>query len=285
MPRSRNSRPCAIPILRMADGQWSAPPFLIASAGLHVAALAALLASPGHWALVASTLVANHAAIATAGMFPRCGWLGPNITRIPGAAERGDVVALTFDDGPDSDVTPRVLDLLAQANARASFFCIGERATRHPDLIGSIRDSGHCVENHSFSHPNGFALRGRAGMTREIAKAQAAIERAGGGRPVFFRAPAGIQNPLLPATLAAAGLSLVSWTRRGFDTVSHDGALVASRLVKTLGAGDILLMHDGSSARDRHGRPVVLEALPRVLDAMQRYGLRSETLRAALAGR
>jgi peptidoglycan-N-acetylglucosamine deacetylase len=269
----------------MADGDLVWPPFLLASAGLHAAALTALVASPQHWALVVAALVGNHVAIGTAGMFPRCGWLGPNIARLPAAAAHGEIVGLTFDDGPDPDATPQVLEMLSGAGATATFFCIGERAERYPEVIAAIRARGHGVENHSYSHPNGFALRGRRGMAREIARAQLAIEQSGGGRPSLFRAPAGIQNPLLYAALSQAGLSLVSWTRRGFDTVSHDGARVASRLVRALGPGDILLLHDGSSARDRSGRPVVLDALPRVLDEMNRKGLRSKALHAVLATR
>jgi hypothetical protein len=91
-----------------------------------------------------------------------------------------------------------------------------------------------------------------------------------------------IQNPWLAAVLAKAGLSLVSWSRRGFDTVTRDGARVASRLGRGLCPGDILLLHDGSSARDSSGQPVVLEALPRLLDEMSRKGLRSEALHAVL---
>ena len=215
-------------------------------------------------------------------MCPRCGWLGPNITRLPAARSHGELVGLTFDDGPDPAVTPAVLDLLDAARAKATFFCIGRRAAAHPDLVAAIRARGHGVENHSYSHPNGFALRASRGLRREVLGAQAAIEQAGGGRPRFFRAPAGIQNPWLAGVLAAAGLSLVSWTRRGFDTVSRDGGRVASRLVRGMRPGDILLLHDGSSAHDASGRPVVLEALPRVLDAMSRRGLRSEALRTVL---
>ena len=99
---------------------------------------------------------------------------------------------------------------------------------------------------------------------------------------LLFRAPAGIQNPWLAAVLAKAGLSLVSWTRRGFDTVSRDAGRVASRLGRRLSAGDILLLHYGSSARDASGQPVVLSALPRVLDEMGRKGLRSEALHTIL---
>jgi len=268
----------------MADrgGRWRPSPLVAASAGLHGVALATLFASPQSWGLVLAALVGNHLAISAAGMFPRCGWLGPNITRLPAARARGELVGLTFDDGPDPDVTPAVLDLLKSAGARATFFCVGQRAEAYPDLVAEIRAQGHGVENHSYSHPNSFALRGPNGLRREVLSGQDAIERSGGGRPSYFRAPAGIQNPWLPGVLATSGLSLVSWTRRGFDTVTRDGARVASRLVRGLSAGDILLLHDRSSASDTSGRPVVLEALPRVLDEMSRKGLRSEALHAVL---
>jgi peptidoglycan/xylan/chitin deacetylase (PgdA/CDA1 family) len=271
----------------MADsaGGWRPSPFLTASAGLHGVALATLLASPRSWAIVLAAVLGNHLAIGAAGMLPRSAWLGPNISRLPMDRTRGELVGLTFDDGPDPEVTPLVLDLLAMSGARATFFCVGHRAEAYPDVVAAIRAQGHGVENHSYSHPNGFALRGPRGLRREILRAQDAIERSGGGRPSLFRAPAGVQNPWLAAVLAKDGLSLVSWSRRGFDTVTGSGARVASRLGRRLGPGDILLLHDGSSARGANGRPVVLDALPRVLDDMSRKGLRSEALHAVLGNR
>jgi peptidoglycan/xylan/chitin deacetylase (PgdA/CDA1 family) len=268
----------------MADleGHWRLSPFLAASVGVHSVALATLLASPRSWGLALTAIVGNHCAIGAAGMFPRCNWLGPNITRLPAARARGELVGLTFDDGPDPEITPAVLALLEKAGARATFFCVGQRAEAHPDVVAAIRARGHGVENHSYSHPNGFALRGGNGLRREILRAQDAIERSGGGRPSLFRAPAGIQNPWLAGVLVRAGLSLVSWSRRGFDTVTRDGARVAARLARGLCPGDILLLHDGSSARDASGRPVVLDALPRLLDEISRKGLRSEALHTVL---
>lgn len=257
---------------------WQPSAFLKASAAFHAASAAAALAFPDEWRLVASGIVANHAALTVAGLLPRCGWLGPNITRLPAAQARSGLVALTFDDGPDPDVTPTILDLLGGAQARATFFCVGRRAEAHPELVAAIRARGHGVENHTDSHPNGFALRGPRGLQWEIQRGQIAIERSGGGRPQFFRAPAGIQNPWLSVVLARAGLSLVSWTRRGFDTVTKDAGRVAARLHRGLRSGDILLLHDAGSALTAHGRPVVLEALPQVLDEMARKGLRSEAL-------
>jgi peptidoglycan-N-acetylglucosamine deacetylase len=261
---------------------WHPSRLLAASAGLHGAALAALLASPRSWDLVLAAVLGNHLVIGALATLPRSAWLGPNITRLPAIGAHDHLVALTFDDGPDPEVTPAVLDLLEEAGARATFFCVGRRAERHPGVVAAIRAKGHGLENHTYAHPNGFALRGPRGLRREIMRAQEAIERAGGGRPSLFRAPAGIQNPWLAAVLARAGLSLVSWSRRGFDTVTRDGARVAERLGRGLHAGSILLLHDGSSARDARGRPVVLDALPRVLDQMGRKGLRSDALHAIL---
>jgi peptidoglycan/xylan/chitin deacetylase (PgdA/CDA1 family) len=259
-------------------GRIASSPLLTASVVAHAAGAATIVLSPRSAAMVLAALVANHAVIGTAGLFPRSGWLGPNMTRLPAGRARANVLALTFDDGPDPALTPRVLDLLDQAGQKATFFCIGERAEAHPDLIAAMRARGHGIENHSHSHPNSFALGGPRRMAREVARAQEAIERCGGGRPSYFRAPAGIQNPFLHGVLANAHLSLVSWTRRGFDTVSRSGARVASRLIGAgLSAGDILLLHDRS--------PVALEALPIVLDDMQRRGLRSEALHVAVAGR
>jgi peptidoglycan-N-acetylglucosamine deacetylase len=247
---------------------WSSP-LLAASAVTHGAGAVVLLAQPSSWPYVLAGLAANHVVISTAGMFPRAGWLGPNVTRLPAPAP--GVLALTFDDGPDPEVTPQVLELLARAGHRATFFCVGERVEAHPELAAAIVAAGHGIENHTYSHPNGFALSGPGGMLREVEGAQAVLERIAGRRPSWFRAPAGIQNPFLPFVLARAGLSLVSWTRRGFDTVTPDAARVAARLIGPgLHPGDILLLHDRVA--------VTLDALPRLLDEMARRGLRSEPL-------
>ena len=266
------------------SGRPPVPTFLAVSAGVHAASLLAVIARPGAWGLALAALVANHVAIGAAGILPRCGWLGPNLTRLPPSRARDELVALTFDDGPDPEVTPAVLELLERAGARATFFCIGKRAEEHPDLLRGIRERGHGVENHTYTHPNSFALRGPRTMSAQIRRAQDAIEQSGGGSPRFFRAPAGMQNPWLGTVLSGTGLSLVSWTRRGYDTVTRDAARVAERLVgRGLRAGDILLLHDGSSARDGRGRPVVVEALERTIDQMARANLRSESLERALA--
>lgn len=242
---------------------------MVGSVAVHgVGAVVALASAPSR-PFVLGAIVANHVFISTAGMFPRSALLGPNIRRLPASAT--GVVALTFDDGPDPWVTPKVLAQLARAGQRATFFCVGRRAEAHPELVKAILAGGHSVENHTHSHPNGFALSGPQRMAREVTRAQSALTRLTGRTPIYFRAPAGIQNPFLTSVLTRTNLSLVSWTRRGFDTVTDDPARVAARVIgRGLKQGDILLLHDRVT--------VTLEALPRVLDEMARRGLRSEPL-------
>jgi peptidoglycan/xylan/chitin deacetylase (PgdA/CDA1 family) len=263
---------------------WRPTPLLTASAGIHLAAALALAAAPRHWQLAAAALVGDHALLAGAGLWPSSRLLGPNLSRLPEAAARRGEVALTFDDGPDPQVTPAVVERLERHGVRASFFCIGRRVEAHPEVVAELARRGHQVENHSYSHPHAFACYASAALRRQVRLAQEALARASGSRPRFFRAPAGFRNLLLERELAASGLALTSWTRRGFDTVSRDPRRIARRLLRGVRGGDVLLLHDGSAARDRHGVPVVLEALSRLLDELAARGLRAVPLRPAAGG-
>ena len=251
------------------------------SVALHAAAAGALLLKPQLWPWALAAVVADHLTLTAAGLWPRASLLGPNLTRLPpGAAARGEI-ALTIDDGPDPEVTPAVLALLDRHAVRASFFCVGERVARHPQLAREIVARGHGLENHSQRHLHRFSLLGPRALRAEIAGAQESIAFATGVAPRFFRAPAGLRNPFLEPELARAGLQLVSWTRRGFDTVSGDPDRVLARLMRGLAAGDILLLHDGHAARGANEAPVILTVLPPLLAAVRAAGLKPVTLEAA----
>jgi len=268
--------------LSNAAAPWRPTRFLRGSAALHAAALAGVAIGPEFWPWALGAVAANQAAILAGGLLPRSRLLGPNWTRLPERAAARREVALSLDDGPDPDVTPRVLALLAERGARATFFCIGERAARHPELVRSIAAAGHAVENHSLRHRHDFALLGPRRYVEEIGSAQNTLAALAGSAPCFFRAPAGLRNPFLDLALTRLGLQLVSWTRRGYDTRNADAADVLARLTRGLAPGDILLLHDGHAMRDATGAPVLLEVLPRLLDALAAAQLRPVTLRAAL---
>lgn len=269
----------------ISAARWPMPPLVRATFGVHAAALAAGLAVPEAWPWALAGVALNHAALTAAGLTPRSALLGPNVTRLPAAAAARGEAAITLDDGPDPEVTPAVLDLLDAHGAKASFFCIAERAARHPALAREIVARGHSVQNHSHAHRHTFSLLGPRGFAAEIARAQATLADVTGERPVAFRAPAGLRNPFLDPVLHRLGLHLVHWTRRGFDTRERDPQRVLQRLARGLGPGDILLLHDGHAARAPSGRPVVLEVLPPLLAALREARLTPVTLRAALPPR
>jgi peptidoglycan/xylan/chitin deacetylase (PgdA/CDA1 family) len=256
-------------------------PALRASTVLHLAAAGGAVWHPPAWPFALGAVVASHLVLVAAGLWPRSALLGPNWTRLPPASVARREVAITLDDGPDPEVTPQVLRILDDFNARASFFVVGRQLAAHPELAREILRRGHQLENHSDSHRHDFSLLGPARLRREISGAQQAIAAAGGGAR-FFRAPAGLRNPFLEAQLQKEGLRLVSWTRRGFDTVSTDVQRVHARLSRDLAAGDILLLHDGHAARTAAGRPLVLEVLPRLLEDVRRLALQPVALGAAL---
>ncbi|MFS2055120.1 polysaccharide deacetylase family protein, partial [Variovorax sp. CT11-76] len=179
---------------------------------------------------------------------------------------------------PEPAVTPRVLDLLDAHGQRATFFCIAERVQAQPALAREIVARGHSIQNHTARHRHNFSFLGPRGFASEIARAQQILGEVTGQRPSCFRAPAGLRNPFLEPVLHRLGLSLVSWTRRGFDTREGDAQRVLARLTRGLAAGDILLLHDGNAARTARGEPVLLEVLPLLLERLRADGLRAVTL-------
>ncbi len=260
---------------------WRPTPAVRLSTWLHVVGAAVLAARPESWPLVLGALLGNHLVLSGAVLFPRSGLLGRNLVRLPSSAARRGEIALTFDDGPDPAATPEVLNLLDRHGAKASFFCIGERAAAFPELVREIARRGHSVENHSHTHSHAFAFYGVSRLRREVEVGQATIAKVTGRPPRFFRAPMGYRNPFLDPVLAKLGLDYVSWTRRGFDAVSGDPDKVLKRLATGLTAGDILLLHDGVSSRTDRREPMVLVVLTELLDVIAAKGLTSVALPTA----
>ena len=265
-----------------AAARWRMPVLVKASGALHLGAAAAVIAAPAVWPWALGAVAINHALVTATGLWPRSTWLGPNLRRLPDASAARGEISLTIDDGPDPEVTPAVLDLLDEAQARATFFCIAAQAEAHPQLCREIVRRGHSVQNHSHRHAHTFSISGPRAIRSEIERAQETIAQITAQRPRFFRAPAGLRNPFLDPVLFDLGLQLVSWTRRGFDTMRGDPADVLARLTRALSAGDILLLHDGNAARTAGGRAVLLDVLPALLKRFEDARLRAVTLPEAM---
>jgi len=153
-------------------------------------------------------------------------------------------VALTFDDGPDPAVTPKLLDVLDRNRIQAGFFVVGSKAAAHPDLVREIDRRGHVLGNHSYRHAwwTNFLLSGR--LAREIRRTQEVIRAVTGKTPAFYRPPMGLTNPHLSWAVRQAGLTVIGWEVRPFDT-QKDADTVIRRVLNKVRDGSIILLHDG----------------------------------------
>ncbi len=264
---------------KMQLSLWRGTPILLFSTGLHLFCAVLTILNTALWEWTLGAVLVNHILIfATVVLWPGSRLLGPNMTHLPTAAALRREVALTFDDGPDPLVTPRVLDLLDQYGAKASFFCIGNKVIAYPELAREIIRRGHSVENHTNSHPHAFPFFSPKALQHEIDLAQTAIYATTGVAPIFFRAPMGFRNPFLAPMVERAGLHYTNWTRRGYDTFAKSAEPVWQRLQRGLAAGDILLLHDGRSLLPHNEAPIILEVLPRLLEHLHTLNLKSVAL-------
>lgn len=263
--------------------KWQLTPLLMVSVAVHILALLFILIWPQHWLSAVAAIILDHLGVVAAGLLPRCKLLGPNWTQLPAAAVQRGEIALTIDDGPDPEVTPKVLDMLDTYQVKASFFCIGQRAEKYPELCREIIRRGHSIENHTQHHWHYFSLLlNTQKIYAEIAAAQHSLTAITGIQPLFFRPTAGLRNFLLEPVLCRLGLQLASWTRRGFDTRQTEPELVLQKLLSNLQAGDILLLHDGNAGRTASGVPMILEVLPPLLAVIKTAKLQPVTLKSSL---
>ena len=180
-------------------------------------------------------------------------------------------VALTFDDGPDPKTTTRVLDALDEANAKATFFVIGQKAEKHPEVIKDIIARGHTVGLHSYAHDRLFAMRGPGRWRADLKRGIEALEKITGERPRLFRPPIGHTNPHVSGVLLELGLVVVGWSVSARDGIAGDVAGVTRRVLGGVSDGAIVLMHDASE-RASHDPPGVA-ALPKILRGLKKKRL------------
>jgi peptidoglycan-N-acetylglucosamine deacetylase len=185
-------------------------------------------------------------------------------------------IALTFDDGPNPAVTPRLLELFDRYSVRATFFLIGKFARACPDLVKEISARGHLIGNHTDTHANLF-FRSRAEIRGELARCQDAIAAAVPAAPTrWMRPPYGYRNPLLRGEIRRAGMKgVVMWSKICWDWKPQPPGRLIRRLSRVARQdrpqGDIVVMHDGDHRAlggDRHHVVAALEHwLPRWRDA------------------
>jgi peptidoglycan/xylan/chitin deacetylase (PgdA/CDA1 family) len=185
----------------------------------------------------------------------------------------GTGYALTFDDGPHAQGTPAVLEVLARANVRATFFLVGEQVRRNPALAREIAAAGHAIGLHCDRHRN--LLRLAPWQVREdIARAQEAIEAETGTSPLLYRPPYGIANAAALRLARERGWRTLLWTQWGRDWESRaTPESILARITDGAGEGSVLLLHDADDYSAEGSWRRTAAALPLVLETLAERGL------------
>ncbi len=190
--------------------------------------------------------------------------------RIPRTLAGASGVALTFDDGPHPEGTPAVLELLARAGARATFFVIGEQVARRPALVAEIVAQGHAIGLHGHRHRLQLRVGARA-LADDLARGRAAIEDATGSQPHWHRPPYGVYSSAGLRAATDAGLRPLLWSRWGKDWRKYTTPeRIAARATAEIAAGDVILLHDADFYSSAGSYRRTIEALPLVIAELKR---------------
>jgi len=202
---------------------------------------------------------------------------GRPITRVR-AAERA--VALTFDDGPNPDATPVILDRLRERGVKATFFILGRHAERWPDLVARVAGEGHAIGNHGYYHRK-LHFKSPAYVRDDLRLGTERIEAAGGGEPRLFRAPHGFRSPWVTSIARSLGQRTVGWSLGVWDSDRPGVDAIARRTVDGARPGSILLLHDGDGYDPAGDRMQTARAVPVIVDRLLEQGFRFSLLDAA----
>jgi len=197
---------------------------------------------------------------------PNNGLFGP----VTGRGPRSRSVYLTFDDGPNPEATPAILDTLAAKAVPAAFFVVGRHAALFPELARRVA-AAHAVGNHTQSHVKLHRLGPRR-IEREVREAHETIQTVTGATPRMFRAPHGYRNPFVFRAVRPFGYRVMGWTCGVWDTARPGAAAIRQRMLAKLRPGAILLLHDGDGDDPRGDRQQTAEALPGIIEDVRAAG-------------
>jgi peptidoglycan-N-acetylglucosamine deacetylase len=216
---------------------------------------------------------AGAAAVLAHGAFHRN---SPVFGRVVHRVARG-AVAITFDDGPNPDATPRILEVLAREGVPATFFLLGRHVERWPAIAREVAAAGHVVGNHGWHHRK-LHRRGPAYVELDIGLGTEAITHATGLAPAWFRAPHGVRSPWVNRIARAHGQRVAGWSLGVWDSDRPGADAIARRSVDGCRSGSILLLHDGDGYDPNGDRGQTAEALPHIIRGLRDRGFRFTTL-------
>ena len=198
-----------------------------------------------------------------ASFFPRSNFYLPVISR---GNTGKNLVALTFDDGPEEKTTRQILELLDKYSVKATFFVSGVNALKHPDVIREIISRGHTIGNHSFNHNPFLMLRSYNYLYQEIFRAQEVLQKMG-VQTLAFRPPVGIISPKLSPVLNKLGMFCLTFSCRAFDAGNRCVKNLNFKILKKVKADDIILLHD-ANPRSKEDSAILLSEIEKILQGL-----------------
>ncbi len=198
---------------------------------------------------------------------PEAGWFGSMITHAP---RSGNLVSLTFDDGPNVEYTLQVKDILDSYRVKGTFFTVGKALAARPDISRELMDGGHLLGDHSYYHDY---YRWLDPSYPELQKAQNEFFHQLGVRPAFYRPPHGTRSPFVARVVSNRKMKMIGWDADAGDWDATDSKLVADRILAGAKPGSIILLHDGLDGDLTADRSVLLGALPLILEGLKSRGL------------
>jgi len=173
-------------------------------------------------------------------------------------------IAISFDDGPANAHTPEILQVLKRYSVPAVFFCIGKNIAGKETLLQQIKEEGHIIGNHSFSHHFWFDLFSTRKMMADVQMMSETVREAIGVRPLLFRPPYGVTTPNMRNVMDKGGFTAVGWSIRSLDTVIKEEEKLFQKINDQLQPGAIVLLHDTSKT--------TLNVLPRFIESARSRG-------------
>jgi len=187
-------------------------------------------------------------------------------------------IALTFDDGPQALYTPQILDILKKYHIKATFFLIGKNVEAFPEVAKRIVQEGHCIGNHTYSHPD-LVLKSKNQIRLQLEKAEEAIYKATGVKPYLFRPPYGADNHWVSLEAEDLGYVIIEWSASGLNG-RKDSRFdkLAEKVITNTKNGSIILLHDGNRLSDKINRDQIVKALPVIIETLQQEGFQFVTI-------
>jgi len=190
--------------------------------------------------------------------------------------KKGNGVVFTFDDGPNPEFTPQILDVLSKFNVKATFFVIGKEAEKYSDLLKRIESEGHIVGNHSYSHSNFMPFFSAKKLQKDFEKSRNIIDGIIGKKPNYIRPPFGATSPRYTKMLRRVNFVSIGWSFRSYDTTEKDADSLVSKTLTAIEKDNkaILLFHDTME--------VTVKALPKILEKLKSNGIEIASLSASI---